>query len=180
MFISGNAIIDVPMIPEIEADLIQCFKEDDELLLFGRCELTEEDYKYFEELNSKYGEILAFEEKDEFYITKKPISFSYEECYDFPTNTLRTKKLNWYSPDSEEELKKMIADNGITFKCRIVPEGKAPADYEFELYMFEHYLIDDDLDNEHRSLIFEGKGLDRFEKLVLPKIKFILNKKYNI
>lgn len=169
MYILEKCVVDVPMLPEIEAELIECFRKDDQLILFTWLEPNERDIRQLEEMSNKYGNIVEYKK---FVLTdKKPLFITEKECG--PLKELR--KIHWYRIDAWEELIAIIKDEGITYRCYIVPEGEQPKDFLFDIHLYEHYRIDN---YEYRSMFFNGKGVESYRGYFLPKLEAVVAK-YN-
>jgi hypothetical protein len=168
MYFKDDAIIDVPLSAEIEADLVQCFVGFKEMVVFGVAEINKNEKEYLEKMGVEVDAKIIFD-------SMQPVLHSYESCHDW-INGRSKKKISWYTPNTMEDLKLILEYLGITFKCRILQDGKEAIDFKYELYFYEHHLIADG-DNfcEHRSLLINKTSYaNNFEEEVLPKIQFFL------
>jgi hypothetical protein len=171
MYLLEGCVVDVPMLPEIQVELIECFRNDNQLILFTWLEPNERDFKRLEEMNEKYDNIIEYKK---FVLTdKEPLFITEEECGPFNRKELRT--IHWYSPDTWQELIEIIKDEGITYHCYIVPKDSDPKDFLFDIHLYEHHEVGD---TEYRSLFYSGKGIESFREYVLPKLEAVVTK-YN-
>lgn len=177
MFLFKNCVVDLPMSPEVQAEVIECFCEKDDLIIFGYIEYNEDDFKYMRK-------ILQLKENDEIKFAestlpklRKPIFLSkreYKRVWGKSINTLK-----WYSVSTKEELITTIKEMGITYECYIVSKNSTSINnYKFKLYAYEHHIIDEKENTEHRSLFINGVDLDSRKITFLPKLEKVLDK-YN-
>lgn len=171
MYLLERCVVDVPMIPEIQAELIQCFRNDNQLILFTWIEPNEGDFRKLEEMSRKHG--ITVEYKNFVLTDKKPMFITEEECSSFNSKELRT--IHWYSPDTWQELIAIIKDEGITYHCHIIPKDSHPKDFLFDIHLYEHHEIGD---TEYRSLFYSGKGVEIFREHVIQKLEAVVTK-YN-
>lgn len=172
MYILDNAIVDISQDAKLETKIIKCFKDDDDLIIFGSAEFTEKDIKYFDDMKDKLGIEMVYDIQslNEPWGFKEPILTSFEMWYDWPNNGRKIKKVNWYRADTTEILEKILESEGVTYKCRIVEIDKEATNYKFELNMDENYFVNGNEDAELRSLVIETRDTISFSKKVLPKL----------
>lgn len=169
MYLLEGCVVDVPMLPEIQAELIECFRNDNQLILFTWIEPNGADIIRLEEMCKEYGIIVEYKE---FVLTgKEPLFITEEECG--PPDRKELKRIHWYSPETWEELIAIIKDEGITYHCYIIPKDGHPKDFLFDIHLYEHHEIGD---NEYRSLFYSGEGVASFKEHFLPKLEAVVKK----
>lgn len=60
MYLLKGCVVDVPMLPEIQAELIERFRNDNQLILFTWIEPNERDIRELEVMSKKYGNIVEY------------------------------------------------------------------------------------------------------------------------
>jgi hypothetical protein len=172
MYLIEGCVVDVPILPEIQAELIECFRSNNQVILFTWIEPNDKDIEEMKEMSKKIGNIVEYKE---FILTdKKPLYITEQVCGPFGRKEL--KRIYWYSSGTWEELIAIIKDEGLTYHCYIVPKDKHPNDFLFDIHLYEHHEIGD---NEYRSLFYSGKGVVSFREYVLPKLEAVVTK-YNM
>lgn len=151
MFIEDDMIFDFDYIdPGVQSEVLKCFVEDNDVLLFQYMECNVEAYPD--------GEWTKF-------VTARTVHVG-----DGPEIPMKSAKspAYWYRAMNDEELKQILEHEGITYWCCIAPKGTdIDHDYKFVLFAYEHTEYDGE---ETRALwVFENKeGL--FETQVVPKL----------
>ena len=172
---------DVQNIDDI-ADVLMCFLEKNELLIFGCADIRyfldnldneeasiRDFYKKLIEYNNKQGTSI-FREDDEWkenekFIEQRTTFFNNGE--DFPLNKFeKNRRTIWYRTSGKFEIIKALKIN-IDFKCIILNENSSSGDYKYALECYEN--------ESGRDLIIMEKEKDSFLNKVYPKISKIID-----
>lgn len=162
MFLTDNCINDVQMNPELESELINCFRGENDIVLFPW--LVSNFNTYIRDTEN----IREFVREHEFLRTD-------EFIFPWKRGRGRKSKYVWYTPNSHDDLIRILNSQGITYACCILDKDKKLGEFSYYLTMYEHHIINN---REYRSLIYyENKNQGSKEK-VLANLKSVINK-YN-
>ncbi len=156
MFFIKNCILGLPYNKELEADLLECFLDDNNLLLFPWVETNlytfQPDPRYYT------FNINDFALKRELFRSEEAIG---------NINCDMNRKIIWYSPQGRKELFEVISFEGITYECCGIEKEKGLSDYTFYLHVYEHFEYQD---YEYRGLNFRLNASLDYKRKVLDKL----------
>jgi hypothetical protein len=159
-----GCIVDFPYDIELQAEMIEYFIEEDDIILFWWVEPNEEDYKRCPQFHPNPWEGI------------KECKFMVERQQKGTTEK-NFHKIYFYSIDSHEELINVIKRKGIILAFYIIKKECHVNDYKYFLHTYEHHIFNED-GQHHRSLFCESKGVNNFHETELPKIKSCIDKYY--
>ena len=183
MYISKDAIVDVPINKELETELIKCFMDENDYVLICSYDYTDEETEYLKMLEEKHGISIEISNNlnSETKYGEKPCACELISHYSPLLKKNVVRRAKWYKAKSKEEIKTIIyaAENTINYKLRVVIDVQNPNNYKYKLDMYEHYFEEDDESKEFRSLCFEvGEGYSISNRVISNVNKIIL--KYNL
>ncbi|RXJ04373.1 hypothetical protein DS745_03030 [Anaerobacillus alkaliphilus] len=80
------------------------------------------------------------------------------------------KNIYWYRPKTEQELMKIIKNDGMNFITYITPNGNDIEKHEYLIYEVEH-VTDDDSNKEYTAMFIDERNTGSFVERVLPKLR---------
>lgn len=164
MFLMENIIVDFPMNPIIQAEVIECFRGEKEDILFSFIEPNEEDLK---EEDIKWAE-------NPWIGIKEPV-FVKDEQQRW-TDEVIINKSYYYKVESYDELLQLINDAGCLFDFFIFNKEWNEDECKYWLHTYENLIIDREEQEEHRVLFFEGEGNESFKEDILPRLEKVIEK----
>lgn len=156
MYMIKGCIVDFPMDTYVQADIIECFKNDDSNIIFIWVEPNEEEKNMSVNWESNpWADI----KKTVAIINKKLDDM--EEIYN---------NVYYYVVDSHEELVDIIIYYGLILDFYIVNKKNNIKDYEYKIDTDENHIVEEE-GNEHRSLFYEGKSIKSFNENILSNLR---------
>lgn len=154
MYMVSDGIIDFTFDVEVQANIISCFKKENQNIVFVWIEPNEEDKKMDMEweLNPWISRKIAIAVTDE-KIAGEEIS----------------NKVYYYKVDSYEELIEIIIKKGTIYTFYIINKKNDVKDYEYKLFIEENYQSRVDC-NYYRSLLYECKSKKSVCETILLKV----------
>ncbi|CRK84533.1 hypothetical protein [Neobacillus massiliamazoniensis] len=80
------------------------------------------------------------------------------------------KNVYWYRPKNEQELIKIIKNEGLNSLFYVVPSGSDIESYNYLIYVVEH-VTDEDENDEYVAMFVTERTKGIFEKQVFPKLR---------
>lgn len=183
MYVSKDAIVDVPINKKLETDLVKCFMDESDYVLICSYGYTDEEIQYLKILKEKHEYSIEISNKlnSEIKYGQKPCTCELISHYSQLLKKNVVRRFKWFKAQSKKEIETIIydAENIINYKLRVVLDEIDPNNYKYKLDMYEHYFADDDESQEFRSLCFEvGEGYRISNRVISNINKIIL--KYNL
>lgn len=167
MFYYENSLVDIPYDKKLETDIIHCFMNDSNIVVFPWFVL---DPSRFDELKKVLGDLLELNPTDiEGIPLRRELFRTKGDIFDFGLK--ESESVIWFSPINDEELLKVLMDAGIGYKCFILKKGSNIIDFEYKLEVYEHHEVEN---TEYRSLFINSTSNYKFQERVLPKLKKII------
>lgn len=143
MKIVDNIIIDFNYGHVLDASILECFIEPDDVILFP----------YY--LSNGHDDFI-----EERSVIKCKESFDGKSV---------GKEILWYKPLNHFELIQILENESITYWCLILPKGESDIKkFKYCLHIYEHGIFDGE---ERRSLYVEKeRNIGSFRSKVVPKI----------
>jgi hypothetical protein len=164
-----NCLIDIPYNKKMEADIIRCFIDDNQIVVFPWFIY---DPTRFDVIKSELGDLVDLEPNDmEGLPQKREIFRTKGDILNFGLKD--SECIIWFSPINEEELLNVLENVGIGYKCYILKKGIKNTDFDYELEIYEHHEIDNE---EYRSLFIRASDESHYQSEVLPKLKKIIER----
>ncbi len=158
-------IVDFPIDFKIEAEVIQCFKGEEDNIMFSWVDPNEEDLK--ENIQWAKNPWIGIKEP-KFVVDQQQLG----------TTEKIIHRVYYYVVENYEELIKQVEDQLIIICFYIVNKEKHINEYKYRLSSNEHHVIEED-GYEHRSLFIETNDKLDFTERVLPKLQVVM-KKYDL
>lgn len=144
--IEENAILVFNYGAEIHAEILSCFLSEGEHLLFP-------DFTGWDEGG---------------FIEERTVIRSTDWIYDWVEE--RHQWINWYKPQNDTELIKILKDQGTHYSCVVIPKEESDIkNFKYLMFVYEHCLFD----GEEIKALFVQKERDEgsFAAKVVPRLQ---------